>query len=149
MANVLLVEDSAAMRSLVRSMIAALDGCAVREAKSGSEALSILSKERFDLIVTDIRMPDLSGLELIRYRRGHRSRRPAAHLPRRPQPEGARRDVWRDRGVDARARARGPPRRPPARPRARHPRGPRPPLRGPGRARVLARWPARRRGSRG
>jgi two-component system chemotaxis response regulator CheY len=67
MASVLLVEDSPAMRSLVRSMIASLDGFSVREARSGSEALSILSKERFDLIVTDIHMPDLSGLELIRF----------------------------------------------------------------------------------
>lgn len=66
MRRVLLIEDSAAMRSLVGSMIAVLDGFSVREARSGSEALSLLSRERFDLIVTDIHMPDLSGLELIR-----------------------------------------------------------------------------------
>jgi two-component system chemotaxis response regulator CheY len=67
MAKVLLVEDSAAMRSLVSSMIAALRDYEVREAKSGSEAISLLSRERFDLIVTDIHLPDLSGLELIRF----------------------------------------------------------------------------------
>ncbi len=55
------------MRSLVSSMIAAMDGYTVRDAKSGSEAISLLSRERFDLIITDIHMPDLSGLELIRF----------------------------------------------------------------------------------
>jgi two-component system chemotaxis response regulator CheY len=67
MATVLLVEDSPAMRSLVSSMISALHGYAVRDARSGSEAISILSKSRFDLIITDIHLPDFSGLELIRF----------------------------------------------------------------------------------
>lgn len=55
------------MRSLVGSMINALDGYLVREARSGSEALTVLAKEQFDLIITDIHMPDFSGLELIRW----------------------------------------------------------------------------------
>ena len=75
MAKVLLVEDSGAMRSLVSSMIGALSGCSVREAKNGSEAIPLLSREQFDLIVTDIHMPDLSGLELIRFIRQSKEHR--------------------------------------------------------------------------
>ena len=67
MAHVLLVEDSPAMRSLVGSMVTQLADYTVREARSGAEALSWLAKERYALIITDIQMPDFSGLELIRF----------------------------------------------------------------------------------
>lgn len=72
MPHVLLVEDSPAMRSLVGSMVTALSGYTVREARSGAEAISWLSREGFELIITDIQMPDFSGLELIRYVRDSR-----------------------------------------------------------------------------
>jgi len=95
MPHVLLVEDSAAMRSLVGSMVTALQGFTVREAKGGAEAISILNKERFDLIITDIHMPDFSGLELIRYVR--ESKEHAATPLFIISTEGGVRD--RDRGL--------------------------------------------------
>jgi two-component system chemotaxis response regulator CheY len=75
MPHVLLVEDSPAMRSLVGSMVTSIAGFTVREARSGTEALSCLAKERFDLIITDIQMPDFSGLELIRFVRESKEHR--------------------------------------------------------------------------
>jgi two-component system chemotaxis response regulator CheY len=62
----LVVEDSTTMRAFV---VAALEhaGFEVTQAKSGFEALKILPKERFNIIVTDVNMPDINGLELVRY----------------------------------------------------------------------------------
>lgn len=70
-ARILVVEDSSAMRAFVR---AALEEAGivreVVEASSGFEALRILPRESFDLAVVDINMPDVNGLELIRFMRG-------------------------------------------------------------------------------
>jgi two-component system chemotaxis response regulator CheY len=41
--------------------------CSATEVQSGFEALRLLPREQFDLIVTDINMPDINGLELIRF----------------------------------------------------------------------------------
>jgi two-component system, chemotaxis family, chemotaxis protein CheY len=67
MKNVLVVEDSKAIRSMIRvSLEEAGDFFAV-EAGNGFEALKTLPTRRFDLIITDINMPDINGLELIGY----------------------------------------------------------------------------------
>ncbi len=65
--NVLVVEDSAAMRTFISSTIEEIEGVAASEAASGFEALKVLPKRAFDLIITDINMPDINGLELIRF----------------------------------------------------------------------------------
>jgi two-component system, chemotaxis family, chemotaxis protein CheY len=65
-ARVLLVEDSATMRAYVSAALEA-EGFAVTTTASGFEALKILPRSRFDLIITDINMPDITGLELIRF----------------------------------------------------------------------------------
>jgi len=66
--HVLIVEDSPTMRAL---LVAALEGLAreidVTEVASGFEALRRLPRERFDLIVTDVNMPDINGLELVSF----------------------------------------------------------------------------------
>ncbi len=65
--RVLIVEDSSAMRAFVR---ATLESHAVAkqivEAASGFEALRLLPRERFDLALVDINMPDIHGLEVIK-----------------------------------------------------------------------------------
>ena len=70
MKHVLIVEDSPTMRAL---LVAALEGlsCPVKvsEVASGFEALRRLPQERFDLIVTDVNMPDINGLELASFLR--------------------------------------------------------------------------------
>jgi len=65
--KILIVEDSSAMRSLLISTIEALEGFEIVEAANGFEALRLLPRERVDLVITDINMPDINGLELIRY----------------------------------------------------------------------------------
>jgi two-component system chemotaxis response regulator CheY len=66
--HILIVEDSPTMRSLVVSALEEL-GAPVRitEAASGFEALRELPREAYDLIVTDINMPDINGLELVSF----------------------------------------------------------------------------------
>lgn len=65
MKNVLIVEDSKAIRSMIRVAIEEVGGFFAVEAANGFEALKTLPTRRFDLIITDINMPDINGLELI------------------------------------------------------------------------------------
>jgi len=66
--RILIVEDSATMRSLLASSLEELDSpTKIVEAESGFEALRHLPREDFDLVVTDINMPDINGLELVSF----------------------------------------------------------------------------------
>ncbi len=67
MITTLIVDDSSTTRSLIRSMIEEIDDFSVFEAASGFEALKILPAQAFDLIMIDINMPDINGLELISF----------------------------------------------------------------------------------
>ncbi len=67
MENILIVEDSETTRSLIRAVIEEIKDFNIIEAASGFEALKILPQEKFNLIITDINMPDINGLELIRF----------------------------------------------------------------------------------
>jgi two-component system, chemotaxis family, chemotaxis protein CheY len=70
-ATILVVDDSATTRSLVASYLAHWEGVEVVEAASGFEALRVLPARSVDLIVTDINMPDINGLELISFVRAN------------------------------------------------------------------------------
>ncbi len=67
MRRILVTDDSATMRSLLVATIEASGDYEVVEAASGFEALRLLPREKVDLIITDINMPDINGLELINY----------------------------------------------------------------------------------
>ena len=71
MPRILVVEDSDSMRSFVRTALeAALDyptDVEVVEASSGFDALRLLPRGPYDLVITDINMPDINGLELISF----------------------------------------------------------------------------------
>jgi two-component system chemotaxis response regulator CheY len=65
--KVLIVEDSRAMREMLAASVQGLPGVEVHTAVSGFEALKVLPRHRFALIITDINMPDINGLELINF----------------------------------------------------------------------------------
>jgi len=67
MRKVLVVEDSPAMRGLIASIVDQIEDCEVVEAPNGYEALKQLPRNTFSLIITDINMPDINGLELLSY----------------------------------------------------------------------------------
>lgn len=61
-----MAEDSKATRNFVKKILSSM-GIDVEEAGSGFEALKLIRALLFDLVVTDINMPDLSGLDLIKF----------------------------------------------------------------------------------
>ena len=65
MVNVLLVEDDNDMRSLLSTFLASYKMRTI-EAKDGKTALLKLANERVDIIVLDLMLPDMDGLELCR-----------------------------------------------------------------------------------
>jgi len=69
--RVLVVEDSEATRSMMVSALDRPDEIEVFEASSGFEALRLLPRHTFDVIVTDVNMPDINGLELIGFLKNH------------------------------------------------------------------------------
>lgn len=73
MKNILVVEDSSTTRSMIRAALEELEDFSSVEAGTGFEALKTLPTQRFDLIITDINMPDINGLELISFVKNHPS----------------------------------------------------------------------------
>ncbi len=64
---VLVVEDSPSMRSFISQAIEDIDDIQIVESGTGFEALKVLPRYNFNLILTDINMPDINGLELINF----------------------------------------------------------------------------------
>ena len=64
--TVLVVDDSPQYRLHLRSLIEESKGVAVTEAGTGSEALEAMSKEPPATAIIDMRLPDMSGMELAR-----------------------------------------------------------------------------------
>src|SRR5215471_16192616 len=69
--RVLLVEDSPTMRSFIATALEDVGVLDVTEAASGFAALQALPGGRFDLVISDVNMPDINGLELIRFIRSN------------------------------------------------------------------------------
>src|SRR5438093_666832 len=63
--RILLIEDDPAIVTSLQQILAA-DGYAVSLAKRGDDGLAIAQSQSFDVVVTDLKLPGLSGLELIR-----------------------------------------------------------------------------------
>lgn len=67
--KVMTVDDSRTMRDMVKFTLAEA-GYAVLEAEDGKQALDVLSRDKADVIITDLNMPNMDGLELIKALRG-------------------------------------------------------------------------------
>lgn len=65
--NILVVDDSAVMRSFLISSLETIGDLNFIQAANGFEALRILPRESIDLVLTDINMPDINGLELLSF----------------------------------------------------------------------------------
>lgn len=66
----LVVEDSETMRNMLAESLARIPGMLVVEAENGLAGIRALAAERFDLVVTDVNMPVMDGLKLVRHVRG-------------------------------------------------------------------------------
>ncbi len=67
--SILIVDDNPNMSSLLSEMLEVFDYQSVR-ASDGSDALDKLSETEFSLVITDMRMPNMTGLELLREVKG-------------------------------------------------------------------------------
>ncbi len=62
--NILLVDDEESIRKMVRAVLGEKE-YAFTEASNGVEALEMMETQSFDLILTDVIMPDCDGIELV------------------------------------------------------------------------------------
>jgi YesN/AraC family two-component response regulator len=64
MTRILIVDDNVMMRKLIRNLFRE-ENFEIEEASNGIEGLEIVEQNTFDLIITDIIMPKMEGIELI------------------------------------------------------------------------------------
>ncbi len=65
MKNILTVDDSSSVRQMVKFVMSSA-GYAVKEAEHGKEGLTRARETQFDMVVTDLNMPVMNGLEFIK-----------------------------------------------------------------------------------
>ena len=70
MANVLIVDDSKVIRDMVTACLRPNPALAITQASSGLEAIEQLSLRSFDVVVLDLNMPDIGGVEVLEFVRG-------------------------------------------------------------------------------
>jgi len=63
------------MRAFVRATLEEDGDVVLTEAPSGFEALRLLPRDKYDLVISDINMPDINGLEVIAFMRRSESHR--------------------------------------------------------------------------
>jgi len=98
--NILMVDDTAVNRELVRLMLEPL-GCRIEEASGGADGVQAAMTRAFDLVLMDVRMPGVDGLEatkLIRAVSALNRRTPILALTADVQPENA--IACRNAGMD-------------------------------------------------
>jgi two-component system chemotaxis response regulator CheY len=66
-AEVLVVDDSKVMRDMIAACLRPDPGLVITQAASGLEAIERLSLKTFDLLVLDLNMPDIGGLEVVEF----------------------------------------------------------------------------------
>jgi len=69
-AELLIVDDSKVMREMIAACLRAEPGLAFSHAESGLEAIERLSLKKYDLVVLDLNMPDIGGVEVLEFVRG-------------------------------------------------------------------------------
>jgi putative nucleotidyltransferase with HDIG domain len=86
--RVLVVDDNA---SLLRFLVSAFsaNGCTVTQAAAAEHALTRITEQAFDLVVSDIKMPGLSGLDLLRAVKGQQPGTPVVLITGNPSIDSA------------------------------------------------------------
>lgn len=70
MAHILVVDDSKIMREMLMACLRAIEGMSFDQAASGLEAIEQISLRHFDLVLLDLNMPDIGGIEVVEFIRG-------------------------------------------------------------------------------
>ena len=75
MKRILVADDSPATRSLVAAALLGMETVEVQRVSTGLEALKVLTESQIDLVLTDVHMPEINGIELVRMiKQGGRTR---------------------------------------------------------------------------
>ena len=67
MSDILVVDDSKVMREMLIACLRGQQGLAFTQANSGLEAIEQLSLHPYDLLLLDLNMPDIGGIEVVRF----------------------------------------------------------------------------------
>ena len=70
--KILVVDDEAPIRDMIRKGLSQVGGYSVEVAQNGVEAIEKIEKDVFDLVLTDLKMPEMDGLELLKTVKGTR-----------------------------------------------------------------------------
>jgi two-component system chemotaxis response regulator CheY len=75
--NILIVDDSALTRKAIGRILGMidLDAGELFEAENGTEALKVLDEKNIDLVLADLNMPEMGGIEMIYHMRGNEATR--------------------------------------------------------------------------
>src|SRR5947209_9725258 len=65
MANLLIVDDELSMRQFLTHLFQR-DGHSIRVAENGRKAMAVLREQPADVIISDVKMPDMGGIDLLR-----------------------------------------------------------------------------------
>src|SRR5437879_4623438 len=76
MAKILIVDDSPMDRTLAGRLLEKHSGWTTAQAENGRDALAVLEREPVDLVLTDLQMPEMNGLELVSTIRAHHANVP-------------------------------------------------------------------------
>jgi len=70
--KILVVDDEAPIREMIKKGLSQMGGYSVEVAQNGAEAIEKIEKDIFDLVLTDLKMPKMDGLELLKNIKGTR-----------------------------------------------------------------------------
>ena len=98
---ILIVDDSATTRGLIKRVInlAQLGDCEIREAPDGKAALDLLHEFHVDLVLADLHMPEMTGVELAHAMFGHPNLRAIPVVIVSAEPSAERIAALRNAGV--------------------------------------------------
>jgi two-component system, chemotaxis family, chemotaxis protein CheY len=71
MRTILVVDDSPTIRRMVQAALAALGSVSFVEAGSGLQAIEMLALQPVHVVVLDLNMPDMHGLDVLKFLRSH------------------------------------------------------------------------------
>ena len=71
MPKILIVDDSPTIRRMVAASLQSLEQVFFEEASNGLEAIEKLARETINLMILDLNMPDMHGLEVLQFIRTH------------------------------------------------------------------------------
>ncbi|SRR5574340_894285 len=93
MPTVLVVDDSPTIRRMVKASLSGIPGTAFAEAASGLEAIEALAISPVEIVVLDLNMPDMHGIDVLAFVRQHQAYRNIPIIVLTTRGDGASREA--------------------------------------------------------